>query len=291
MSSAKSLHKRQVRGLHTREINDWCGVPLKGTYLLESRIPNASGENTFPLILIPGAWDPELGEFSEGLILEALKSGAVTSVYELHYRGEGQDGALVPESVVEDLVAMSMQPEMQPMFVALCAGAPLILEALLVAITRNPSPPVRGVLLIGAGIPGYLNRVGRAVALSVSHEKMVSVAKYLIYAGHPHTPPNYHRLEKWFRNSQFRVAMDNADVSRPMEDRFPVAVESLYFKMDIISREGRARLRRVFGVPHREDRLPGVHRALRNCPVADKKILEITQEIARPGSLSVSAAS
>ena len=280
MDNMKHLHTRHLDGIKSEQVESWENTPLVGCYLLKSTLENQNARTNSgpPVILIPGGWDPKQGEFSENLVRTLLEDEGASAVYELHYCFEGQDGYDEPDSVVQDLTVMSLG-EARPVFVSLCAGGVLSLESVYRVVKENTAPSISGVFSIGPGT-SYLNRVGKTVVYSLTNTKFSAFSKHFVYAGHDHTIGNAKRQYTFWFTTLISKAIDDADPSEPIKGDFPVPVDVLYFQIDLVSREGRARLRRVFQSNHRSDNLPGAHGPLRNSKIADKQITGFYRKIA-----------
>ena len=283
MAGHKPLHSRNIQGICSREETTWRGAPLHGLYFVESTLPDGPKEGAHPMgpiILVPGSWDPRQGEYSDNLICTLLRECGATVVLEVHFRYQYQDGYFEPDAFVDDLVVIYSELEALPTVVGLCFACPFVLEALLMACEKDLSPGVAGVLVIGNGVPGFLNRLGLVTLRSLTNKLMAAGTRHLLYNGHPHTQGNNVRGEAWLKNSRLVAAMSKADPTGPVKP-FPVPVETLYFQLDISTRQARALTRRVFGVPESSERIPGHHRALRRRSPADAVIArfyEKTQE-------------
>lgn len=280
MNSAKHIHVRDLSGIKSEQVEDWEGTPLAGTYLLKNTLADQGRHASYgpPLVLVPGAWDPKEGEYSEALIRRLLEEERASAVYELHFCYEGQDGYDEPDTVVADLQMMS-QGEARPVFVSLCAGGILSLESVLRVVEITKTPSISGVFSIGPGV-GYLNRLGKFMIYSITNKKVKSVAKHLVYSGHDHTLGNAQRHYDFWFTTRITEALKAVDTAVPVKGGYPVEVEVLYFQHDLVSREGRARLRRVFQMEHRHDHLKGSHGALRNNPLADEHIALYYRKVA-----------
>lgn len=270
-----ALHSRTLPGICSREVTTWRGAPLRGIYFVENTLPEdlRAATDRGPVLLVPGSWDPKQGEFSDNLIRALLQESGAPSVLELHYRYDGEDGYVDPGALVDDLVNIYLDREAPPTVVGLCFSCPFLLEALLIARERDPSPPVAGVLAIGLGVPGFLNAIGRTALRSHIHMKVGAEARHLSYTGHPHVAGNNARGEAWISQSRLKAAMLALDPEGPVLP-FPVPVETLYFQLDVSTRTGRALVRRLFGIVETGASLPGYHRSLRRRSPADARIME-----------------
>lgn len=279
------LHARSLPGVVSEEAPTWRGMPMRGLYFVESRLAEGARPDTGrgPAVLLPGSWDPHQGEYSNAVLRSLLEEAGAPSVFEAHYRFEGQDGRFEPDAVVADLVDIFLDAASPPTVVGLCLASPFVLEALLAACERDPAPPVAGVLVIGNGVPGHLNRLGRMTFRNYTNKTIAAISKRFSYAGHNFTSDNIVRGEQWLRESRLTAALARAEKDGPITP-FPVPVESLYFRFDISTREVRALTRRVFGIERAAPLIPGYHRSLRRPSPADDTILafyESTQAAAR----------
>lgn len=270
------LHLREIPGLCTREVTEWHGIPLRALYFVEITLPPNQAtvsSRKGPVILLPGSWDPRQGEYSDNLIRSLLVDAGAPAVMEGHYRHDGQDGYVEPAGLVEDLASIYLARESPPTVIALCFACLFAMEALLVARNQDPAPPIAGVLLIGQGVPGFLNAIGRTALRSHINMKVGAEARHLIYTGHSHTAGNNARGEAYARASRLVAAMTEADPATPIQP-FPVPVDALYFRLDVSSGRGRALVRQVFGITTKNPLIPGYHRSLRRRSPADPMIVQ-----------------
>jgi len=288
------LHHREIPGIVSRTVTTWRGKPLRGLYFVESTLAGVatSGDSPKgPALLLPGSWDPREGEYSDNLIRNLLQASGAPAVLEGHYRFDDQDGYVEPAALVDDLTSIYLDHEDPPTVVGLCFSCPFVLEALLKACEQEPTPPVAGVLVIGLGVPGFLNAVGRTALHSHINMKVGAEARHLKYTGHAHTAGNNARGESWIRDSRLTRAMRAVDQDAPIQP-FPVPVDALYFRLDVATRQARQLTRHVFGITGKRPAIPGYHRSLRRRSPADAMIAafyEETQGMSRPNSLDLDA--
>jgi hypothetical protein len=274
--SRPTLHGRSLPGISSRELTTWNGVPLRAMYFIESRMPGGikwEEAAMGPAVLFPGSWDPWNGEYSESLIQRLLVDCGAPAVLEGHYRWEGQDGYFDPAGVLVDLTEVLLNSPRPPTVVGLCIAAPILLEALLASCERAGRPPVAGVLVVGAGVPGFLNRLGRFTLRNYTSKTLKSIVSRLTYSGHTFTSDNIIRAVDCFRGSRLASALA-ADIDGDFESSFPVPVETLYFRVDIATMESRMRIRKLFGITHESECIPGYHTHLRDPSLADDRIVE-----------------
>ena len=266
-------HVRKIAGIRSREVAGWRDIPLNALYFVEHTLPGGAGRDPRrgPALLLPGSWDPIQGEYSDNLIRSLLFETGAPAVLEAHYRHGGQHGYVAPAALVEDLAAIYLDPDSPPTVVGLCFACPFVLEALLVARERCPAPPVAGVLVIGYGLPGFLNTVGRTALWSHINMKVGAEARHCSYTGHTHVAGNNARGVAWTRGSRLLAAMEQA-AKETSQTPFPVTVDSLYFRLDISTRQARALTRQLFGIDGERDAIPGYHRSLRRRSPADQMI-------------------
>ena len=114
----------------------------------------------------------------------------------------------------------------------------------------------------------------------LTNAKTAIIARYLVRSGHPYTPGNVDRILDWYKRSRLREAINSVTADGKFNRDFPIPVEMLFWKSDIITRDGAARLRRVFNMPHSNTRMPGRHGSLRRTVMADEAIVAFYKKYA-----------
>lgn len=267
------LHQRRIDGIHSDYLTDWRGYPLQSLYALRSRLADSGGEPARPsAILLPGAFDPAKGEYSAGLIERLLTELRLPAVYEMHFRHRGVCGRLDVAAILEDLdVMLSSRNGPPSLYVGLSGGAMVLGIALARAAERVGRPQCQSALLIGPHFPGYNTLFVSAVRRLFNGEEMLR--KVARHAGHPHVPDNVEQSLKWYETSTVKKNFDRIRAwTRPPP--FPVPVETLYFRMDTMSRRGRRKLSRMLASSELRPRLPGIHRGLYRVSDSDTRILD-----------------
>ncbi len=266
------LHKRDIPGIESAPRFDWAGTPLKNLYFVESRLPDGPRkEGLEPVILTPGGFDPYRGEYSDALVKRLLEDVGVPVVYEGHYTHEGNDGYLDIEGTVQDLVTVLTHGENRPLVTGLCGGT-VCLGGALHRLGQRDDHATSGALLIGPYLTGRLNSFGKGVFYTALNMRNSPDARHWKYAGHGYTPSNTRRGDAWFQASQYNADVNAIDMKARNTNAYPIPVSTLYFKIDILNREGRARLRRMFDADEIKERIPGMHRDLTRIPEADDLI-------------------
>ncbi len=270
------IHDRQIRGVQSRILTHWHERPLRGLYFVESTLSGGAGEATrgnAPAVLVPGAIDPRDGEFSERLIRSLLEDGNTPSVLEAHYCFESRSGYIEPDAIVEDLKILYNDGSHGPVIIGLCGGTLLILLAMWAAAGDAVAPQKAQTLIVGPYLPAYTNKFGKVLEAAIGKIKMAPGSMHLKYAGHRNTTRNLECLKTHYASSALGRALAGIDPKSRTNQPFPIPLDALYFKFDVATREGRARMRRLFDVPHSNDRIGGIHRDLRDAPDADAAIL------------------
>lgn len=282
------IHTRQMEGVQSRQVLDWFGVPMRGLYFVENTLPGGPPETAVDnpaIVLFPGGFDPIDGGVSEDLIRAMLTEANAPYVMEAHYIHEDQAGYIDPPSVADDVKTLCLNTVQPAVLVALCGGAIMVLDGVMQAARDEAPHTLVGCLVIGPPLFKYFNKFGHIIQQGVFFSRNTPESKLYRFAGHPHVPGNVTRLHEWSRQSMLTATVDRWDPKQRTNDPFPIPVEAVYFRIDIMTRTGRTCLQRLFNCPPRKERIPGAHRALRYSAEGDAIVKSIYLEfIQRAGA-------
>lgn len=264
------LHQRDITGIDSRYLTQWAGRSLEGLYLIESTLTGGYPGNTrSPVFLVPGVFDPVRGEYGEDLICHLLKECGCSAVYEAHFRSQGECGLLDIESVLHDLTHISSDQDPACVMIGLSGGAMALGAGLLMASQQQRELPVAGALLISPYFTGYDTLFFRFAHKILESEE--SLRKVTRHSGHDKVPQNIENSLAWYETSELKHLFEAAQPNRPNAD-FLVPVETKYFRFDVFSRKGRAKLRALFNCGPSQKPFPGLHRGLFRVKTANQEV-------------------
>lgn len=267
------LHRREIANLKHSFSESWQGWDLSAFYFVKSELGHAPVDSRAPVILLPGGFDPQSGDYSEAMIEHLLRDLGASAVYEAHYNYNQLNGYAEPEAATQDLLHILTKKDPNPPLIVGLSGAAMVLaEALYRAHQQDQHITTRAALLVGTFLPSYLNLYGKAMMPLFGKGRMVEkVAKY---AGHPYVFDNTERAKIWWmQSSELRCTLDRIGRQTP-RNSFPIPVEIQQFFIDTLSRRGQAMMRKVFNMPRPEKPFQGSHRGLSNLKEADIRLIK-----------------
>ena len=278
MQKKQFLHQRDIPGVQHQFIEQWESIPLTGTYLIESSLPNKTpSSNDRPVILIPGGFDPIKGSYSANAIEKLLSTQGVSSVYELHFFSQGESGYIEVDPIITDLCRMLNESTQRPVFVGMSASTCMLSAALNEAAKNDQGLNASGALLIGPYLPDNVNLMGRLLAPFYLRKKMRE--KLIKHCGHPHLFDNSDRMFGWWEKSPPLRKDLKAKRYKEISQRITINVETLYFKIDTLSWSGKRILKKAYNAKSDNPKIPGHHRSLLHIPEFDEMLCTCCQRL------------
>lgn len=270
------LHQRQLSGVQSNYLTSWDTQQLQGLYIVENRLQNqAHVAGDVPILLMPGAFDPRRGEYGDRLILSLLNEPGVGSVYELHFRHRGVCGFIDMPSVVQDLQNIALFSTNKPILIGLSAGAIALAAGLQAAARDKAQLNIIAALLIGPHLTNHESIFVWAInRLFKTNARLAKVARH---AGHQYMARNWQHYNEWYLQSDLAKAVDAMSTAGAISTSCPAMVETLYFRFETITRDGRNRIDRLLNARRVKPYLPGIHRGLFRVPQAGPAILKFCQ--------------
>ncbi|MBV1869884.1 MAG: hypothetical protein KUG76_03170 [Gammaproteobacteria bacterium] len=261
MQNNQELHQRAIPDIHHQFIDQWDGIPLTGTYLIESSIEGKTPTiEERPVILIPGGFDPIKGSYSENAIRLLLATPGVSSVYEMHFFAHKKAGYIEVEPVIHDLCELLLKSSLRPLFIGMSASTCMLCAAINDASKTGAQLNASGLILVGPYLPDNVNLLGRCLAPFYLRKKMRE--KLLAHCGHPHLFDNTDRMLQWWKNTPPLRQDLKAKRFIEMSQRIQIKAEVLYFKIDTLSWSGKRILKKAYGANTGNPKIPGHHRSL-----------------------------
>ena len=265
-------HLRATATLHSEHATDWQGYRPRGLYFVKTTLKdNPAGEGR-PVLLMPGGFDPLRGAYSDELIHGMLRAPGVGSVWEAHYRYQGQCGFGYAPFLIDDITAICARSATPPLVVGMSGGSLLLAAGLLLAAQHQPQPTVKAALILGMYLPGFENLF---VRLLLPYYRRPSMQERINrHCGHPYLLQTDVETWRWWDTQpEFRRLLENPRMKS--WDRFPVPVELLFFRIDTLSRRGIRRMHELFDCTVHPRKIPGHHRSLRrDVPLAEETIID-----------------
>ncbi len=270
------LHQRQLSGVQSNYLTSWDTQQLQGLYIVENRLRNQTHvTGDVPILLMPGAFDPRRGEYEDRLILGLLNEPGVGSVCELHFRHQGVCGYIDMPSVVQDIQNIASFSTSKPILIGLSAGATAIASGLFAAARNNAELNITSALLIG---PHLTNHESIFVwAINRLFKTDARLAKVARHAGHHYMARNWQHYNEWYLQSDLAKAIDGVFAAGAISASCPAMVETLYFRFETITRNGRNRIDNLLNAQRVKPYLPGIHRGLFRVPQAGPAIIKFCQ--------------
>jgi hypothetical protein len=270
------LHQRQLPGVQSNYLTSWGTVQLHGLYMVENRLQNqAHVSGNVPILLMPGAFDPCRGEYGDQLILALLNEPGVGSICELHFRHQGVCGFIDMPSVVQDLQNIALFSTNKPILIGLSAGATALAAGLHAAARDKADLNITSALLIG---PHLTNHESIFVwAINRLFKTDARLAKVARHAGHPYMARNWPHYNEWYLQSELAKAIDGNATDAAVSAYSSIPIETLYFRFETITRDGRNRIDRLLNARRVKPYLPGIHRGLFRVPQAGPAIIKFCQ--------------
>ena len=263
---------RETEALHSEHVCDWQGDRPRGLYFVKTTLKDNPGGEGRPVLLTPGGFDPLRGAYSDELIHGMLRAPGVGSVWEAHYRYEGQCGFGYAPYLIDDITAICARSTTPPLVVGMSGGSLLLAAGLLLAAQHQPRPTVKAALILGMYLPGFENLFVRL--LFPYYRRPAMQERIARHCGHPYLLQTDVETRRWWDTQpEFRRLLENPRMKA--WDRFPVPVELLFFRIDTLSRRGIRRMHDLFDCTVHPRKIPGHHRSLRrDVPLAEEIIID-----------------
>ena len=271
MAPEQFLHQRKIPNIRSIHQTHWQGKPLKGLYLIENTLPVETTKQSEIVLLIPGIFDPVRGEYGPETVSSLLESKKTSAVYEAHFISNGICGLLDTAAIIEDLSLILTSSQHTIKMVGLSGGCLMICEALFELQKKGLQANSSGALLIGPHLINYPTFYIKVIRKIIYGDKMLQ--KVARHAGHPNVPKNSAAGVAWFSDSPFARVIKTIKARSPRPG-FPIAVETRYFKRDILSSNGRSRLHWYFDCDQPKPNIPGNHRGLFRVPQSQQIIYD-----------------
>ncbi len=273
------IHQRNISGIHSCYLNQWADRTLEGLYLIKHTLPDPQREEArSPVFLVPGVFDPVRGEYGEDLVRTLVKDCGCSAVYEAHFQSQGECGLLDIESVLSDLTHLCLHQEHSSIMIGLSGGAMSLGASLLMASKQHTALPVAGALLISPYFTGYDTLFFRYAHKILESEE--SLRKITRHSGHDKVPQNIESSMAWYETSELKQIFESFQPGKPNQD-FTVPVETKYFRFDIFSRKGRAKLRAMFNSGPSQKPFPGLHRGLFRVKTANEEVSKFVMKYSK----------
>ncbi|MBV1929661.1 MAG: hypothetical protein KUG81_09145 [Gammaproteobacteria bacterium] len=278
MQNNQELHQRAIPSIHHQFVDQWDGVSLTATYLIESsiegKVPTVEER---PVILIPGGFDPIKGSYSENAIRALLATPGISSVYEMHFFAHKKAGYIEVESVIRDLCELLLKGSLRPLLIGMSASTCMLSAAINEASKINTQLNSSGLILVGPYLPDNINLLGRGLAPFYLRKKMQE--KLLAHCGHPHLFDNSDRMLQWWKNTPPLREDLKAKRFPEMSQRIQIKTEVLFFKIDTLSWSGKRILKKAYGANVDNPKIPGHHRSLLHIPEFDQMLAACCQKL------------
>jgi len=267
-------HLREIAGLNCQAQTDYDGMELRGTMLVQYSMPESKDKGSETVILVPGAFDPYVGSYSDTCIrslLEASDNG-IGRVYEMHYFSSGMAGYINPEKISDDLRRIGKSATNKPTVVATSAGAMYLLEAIYCMNINSEINQYSKVIIIGPYLPPYQNRLG--VLIEKLNKSRVAQIRIRAICGHSFLKGGSIRTGDWWKNdSEIQRALNSGRIT-PIDTSRKTPIYQTFFESDVISEKGLLILKEVFKAKTIEHpKIPGKHRSLMDIKEVDELIL------------------
>ncbi len=103
-STPLAHHLRETEALHSEHATHWQGYQPRGLYFVKTTLRESpAADQGRPVLLMPGGFDPLRGAYSDALIHGMLATPGIGSVWEAHYRYQGQCGYGYPPLLIDDI--------------------------------------------------------------------------------------------------------------------------------------------------------------------------------------------